>query len=299
MNKQISLRRAQVFVAIVEFGGLSNAGKALGLAQSTVSSHLGQLEHDLGMPLFDRRGHEVRLTDAGGVLLSYARSMLSIEAEARSMLARLDTAPVSGLLHIGGTTTVTARLLPRLLAAFVQQYPGVDVDLEVHNTGEITHRVAKGHLPFAVVAAECDHPKIDAIRVTTEAQVVIAAGNHPLAGQRVPPRVLHGSRVLLREEGSTTREYQVRQLQRWGMNDSHTSTVASSSAIIGAVALGFGISCLPRTVAEDALALGRLSEILIDPTPPERPIHLIRPIERPLSRIEELFLEFAREEGSS
>lgn len=299
MDPQFSLRRAQIFAAVVQHSGVSNAATHLGLAQSTVSSHLAQLEHDLGAVLLHRSSRVIRLTDAGAVFLEYARTLLAVSAEAADKIARMANAPVAGILTIGSTSTVTARILPRLLSEFVDRYPAVEIDLHVHNTNEIMQRVADGRLPFALTAGSCDVPGIEAVQVTTEAQVVITAGNHPLAGQRVPPRVLHGSRILLREEGSTTRRNQLELMELWQLPGAHVSTIASTSAIIGAVALGFGISCLPRTTAEDALLLGRVSEIYLDPSPPFRPIHLIRPSDRQLNRTEALFLDIAREEGIS
>lgn len=299
MSQSFNLRRVQVFVAVVEQGSLSAAAKSLGLAQSTASSHLAQLEEEVGASLIDRGARHARITEPGTVFLEYARSLLALAAEAIDKVSRLSEAPVAGILTVGSTTTVTAALLPRLVSGFAQRFPAVDIDLHVHNTSEIMRRVQDGRLPFAVVAAECNLPGVDAVRIMSEPQVVIAAGGHPLAGQLVPPSVLHGSRILVREEGSTTRRYQRELLRRWRVSGARESTIASTSAIIGAVALGFGISCLPRTVAEDALQVGRVAEILLDPPPPDRPIHLIRPTDRPLTRIDELFLDFAREEGTS
>lgn len=299
MQHPFNLRRVQVFVAVVEQGSLSRAAKSLGLAQSTASSHLAQLEAELGATLIDRGGGHARATESGGVFLEYARSLLALSAEAIDKVARLSDAPVAGVLTVGSTTTVTTALLPRLFSAFAARHPAIDIDLHVHNTSEVMRQVQDGRLPFAVIAAECPLPGVDAVRIMSEPQVVIAPGGHPLAGQLVPPSVLHGSRILVREEGSATRRYQRELLRQWRVPGARESTIASTSAIIGAVALGFGISCLPRTVVHDALQLGRVAEIRLDPPPPERPIHLIRPTDRPVTRIEELFLDFAREEGTS
>ncbi|OUZ11183.1 hypothetical protein BHE97_04845 [Aeromicrobium sp. PE09-221] len=293
-----SLNRVRAFLAIVDHGSLSAAARALGVSQSTVSSHLQRLEGEVGAVLVDRSARTSQLTEAGETFRGYARRLLDLADEAIDQVARVRLAPVAGTLCVGGTTTVTERLLPALLASFVDRYPGVDVDLQVDNSAAVIQRVSEGSLPLAVVAAECTRPHLSVTRIGCEPQVVIVAGNHPLAGQQVEPRLLRGSRFLVREEGSTTRGYQLELVRHWRVPDAQQSTVASTVAIIGAVAQGMGISCLPRAAAEDALALGRVAEIRFDPPPPERPIHLIRLADRPLTLLEELFIERLKEEGT-
>ncbi|MGW4959128.1 LysR family transcriptional regulator [Nonomuraea sp. NPDC004186] len=296
MTGKLSLQRVQVFVAIADHRGISAAARALGVAQSTVSSHLQQLEGEVGAVLVDRSAPSLRLTEAGEKLLEYGRGLLALADEALDQITRVRRAPVAGVLAIGGTTTATERLLPRLLRSFLDRYPDVELELHVANSSLITQKVLSGELPLALVAAQSEQPSLSATAAGSEEQVVIVAGDHPLAGQRVEPHLLRGTRILLREEGSTTRQYQVDMAQRWGIPRTHAGTIAGTSAIVAAVAQGLGLACLPRAVAEEALLLGRVAEVHLDPVPPERPIQLIRLAARPPTLVEELFIESVREE---
>ncbi|RVW02001.1 LysR family transcriptional regulator [Rhodococcus xishaensis] len=295
MAPKLSLQRLETFVAVVEHGGLSAAARALGIAQSTVSSNLQLLERELGVVLVDRSGRAARPTDAGEVLIDHARALLSLAAEAADQVTRLRSAPISGVLEVGGTATVTQQVLPRLLTSFAGRYPGIEIDLHVDNSAGVVRAVTDGRLPLAVIAAETDKPSLEATRVGSEPQTMIVASDHPLAGREASPHELRGSRILLREEGSASRRYQVALLEKWRIPRAHTSTIASNAAIIGAVAHGLGISCLPRSCAADAHELGRISEVHLEPAPPTRPINLVRLAERPLTLIEELFLGHVRE----
>ncbi|WP_072690764.1 LysR family transcriptional regulator [Rhodococcus marinonascens] len=297
MALKLSLQRLETFVAVAEHGGLSAAARALRIAQSTVSSNLQLLERELDVVLVDRSGRAARLTDAGEALVDHARALLSLAGEAADRMTRLRRAPVSGVLEVGGTETVTQQLLPWLVTSFVGKYPGVEIDLHVDNSAAVVQAVTDGRLPLALIAAEIDKPSLEASRVASEPQTVIVAGDHPLAGHHAISHELRGSRILLREEGSASRRYQLDLLQKWRIPSTHTSTIASNGAIIGAVAYGLGIACLPRSCTEDALRLGRICEIHLEPAPPDRPINLVRLAERPPSLIEELFLEHVREEG--
>src|SRR5262249_3568032 len=120
-----------------------------------------------------------------------------------------------------------------------------------------------------------------------------------LAGARADPHHLRGTAVLVREEGSSTRRYQEDLLSKWRIPGATVSSIASTSAIVNAVACGLGISCLPAVTVRDALTLRRVAELHLSPAPPDRPITLIRKQDRPLSRLEELFLAHLEESAGS
>ena len=295
----LNLQRVTTFVTIVDSGGVSAASRKLGVAQSTVSTALQQLEREVGAPLIDRGSRALRLTEAGRTLLEYGRSLALMAAEALDRVARIRDAPVAGILQIGGTTTAAQRALPAALASFLTRYPDVDVAMSVGSTTEIIQQVLSGELPLALVAGTTEHPALESVHVADEEQLVLVAGSHLLAHQDVDPHSLRGTRVLLREEGSATREYQLALLDAWRIPAAQTSTIASTSAILSAVAHGLGIACLPRAVAEPSMRVGAVAEIRFEVAPPLRPVSLVRRTDRPLTLIEELFLTRIREEGIS
>ncbi|GAA1560297.1 LysR family transcriptional regulator [Kribbella lupini] len=285
------LHQLRVFVAIVDTGGFSAAAPGLGLTQSTVSTHLRRLEAEVGTVLIDRSGNSLRLTTAGELLLGYARQILALTEEALDQLARLSTKPVTGTLAIGGTTTSGERILPERLQSFLQRHPDVTLALSVSNTADTVRQVLDGSLALALVGDDVEDKALLISRpVGTEQQIVIVSGAHPLAGQRADPGDLRGTSVLVREPGSSTRRYQERLYAEWRIPRSTISSMASTSAIINAVAAGLGIACLPRVAVRDALASGRVAELQLEPAPPDRPVTVIRKRDRPLSQLEELFL---------
>ncbi|GAA5051882.1 LysR family transcriptional regulator [Nocardia callitridis] len=285
-----NLHRLEVFLAIVDSGSLSGAARALGLTQSTVSTHLRHLETDVEAVLIDRTGRNATTTEAGAVLLEYARTILDLSHRALTDLEHLGNRPVAGTLAIGATTTTGEHLLPRLLTAYTRRYPNVRIDLTVANTGEIIRKIVEGDLALGLIAGTAEHTALHTERIGDEPQVVIVAGNHLLAGARVDPRELRSTTVLMRESGSSTRSYQEQLLAVWRIPHARTSSIAGTSAIISAVAHGLGMSCVPRACAQDALDLGRVAEIRLLPEPEDRPVHLIRRHDKPLTTTEDLFL---------
>ncbi|MFC4562452.1 LysR family transcriptional regulator [Nocardiopsis mangrovi] len=290
-----SLQRLRVFVAVAETGGFSAAARALEMAQSSVSTHLRHLEAEIGgTRLFDRTAGAVTLTLAGETLLGYARRVLATYAEAVDSLRRLGHGPVRGTLSIGGTATAGEGVLPRLLVAYAQRHPQVDLDLRIDNTTETLRLLDTGKVGLALVAGPRAGP--DSVLVAEEPQAVIAAADHPLAGvAAVDPEVLRASTVLVREPGSTTREYQLELLGQWGIPSARVWTVSSTAAIVHAVAAGLGIACVTRGAADTVLRLGRVAELNLDPAPATRPVHLALRRGRSLSGPEQAFVALARE----
>jgi DNA-binding transcriptional LysR family regulator len=285
----------RAFVAVADEGGFSAAARALSMAQSTLSAHVRALEVALGTRLVDRESTAFRLTAEGDVVVGYARAVVDTYGEAVDALRRLGHLPVQGTLSIGGTTTAAEGLLPQMLAAYCGRHPEVTVDLTIANTSEIRRLLDSGEVRVAVMAATIDDPAHESALIAEESQVVIAAVDHPLVGTDIRPSELHGSTVLLREPGSTTRAYQEGLLEAWGIPSVRTWTIGGTSAIVGAVAAGLGLACVTRVAADAAMRLGRVAELSLHPAPPDRPVHLVHRPGRRLSRAEEEFMTVAKE----
>ena len=289
-----SLQRLKVFVAVSEAGGFTAAARALDMAQSTVSTHVRQLEAEMGARLFDRESGSLRPTRAGETLLDYARRVLDTYDEAVDRLRRLGHGPVRGPLSIGGTATAGEGVLPRLLVEYASLYPHVDLDLRIDNTTETLRLLDAGEVGLVVAADAGPPPGHHSELVAEEPQVVIAAADHPLAGGPVASGDLRGSTVLVREHGSTTRSYQLVLLEQWGIPQVGIWTIRSTAAIVQAVAAGLGIACVTRVAADAVLRLGQVIELDLRPAPATRPVHLILKHGRSLSRPEEEFVRLAR-----
>ncbi len=284
------MNQLRLFVAVIDAGSISAGAGAAGLTQPTVSAHIRSLEADVGATLLDRSGRTVRPTAAGEAVLRRARKILALAAETLDEVGRISHRPLTGTLHIGVTTTLTARLLPPMLQSFLQENPGVRVELPVTNTSGVVQRVLDGTVCVGFIADAVEQPGLITRRIGSEPQIVIVSGTHPLAGTRVEPRLLRGSHILVREPGCSTRHHQEDLLARWQIPGAQTMEISSTSAIVDAVAAGLGLSCLPAAVAQDALAVGRVAEVHLDPPPPDRPLTLLQRRDRPLSYLEEQFL---------
>lgn len=133
---QLENFRLKVFRAVAEHLNFHKAADHLFLTQPAVTLQIKALEEDLGVRLFDRSSGRISLTRQGSILLGYASKMAALAAEAEQEIACKD-GKASGELSLGVSTTIAQYVLPRLLGAFLADYPAVQFSLHSGNTSEI------------------------------------------------------------------------------------------------------------------------------------------------------------------
>ena len=112
----MELRNINTFLHVAELHSFSRAARDLGYSQSAVSSQIALLEDELGVPLFDRVGKTVCLTDAGQVFLRYARTLLTTAQQAKAALQ--PTPEARGSLRVAIADSLCSALMPGLLMIF-------------------------------------------------------------------------------------------------------------------------------------------------------------------------------------
>ena len=123
----MDLRQLKTFQVVATALSFTRAAERLDYAQSSVTAQIRALEEELGVPLFDRLGRRVALTDSGARLLEYADKLLSLADEA--YLAIAETDEPTGQLVISAPETLSAYRLPPLLKQFRQKFPRVQLIL--------------------------------------------------------------------------------------------------------------------------------------------------------------------------
>jgi len=258
-----SPRQLEVFVDIATTGSVRAASERLHLSQPAASMALGELERQIGEPLFDRERGRLRLNDRGRNLLPLARELVERHAEFARRASGAVTA-LSGELRVGASNTVGNYLVGDLVGPFVDTHPTVALRLTVANTDRIAQGVLDHDVDIGCVEGPVTHPAIEARPWREDRLVVCARPGHALAGKkRLKREDFAGERWVLRERGSATRALSERALAE--LPEGRTVLeLDQSEAIKQAVIAGLGIACLPEVAVTDAVATGRLTVL---PTP--------------------------------
>lgn len=171
----LDLELLRSFVSVVEAGGFTRAGARVHRTQSTVSQQIKRLEEDVGQLLLHRDGKDVRPTEAGERLLSYARRLLSLAEEARDVLRQPDG---EGAIRLGIPEDFAAYRLPKLLGAFSRSHPGLRLDVRADQSKHLAHDLECGELDLALYKREAGAK--DAIAVWPERVHWVTSKSHPV-----------------------------------------------------------------------------------------------------------------------
>ncbi len=174
--------RLRVFRAVAEEMSFRKAAEVLHLSQPAVSQHVRALEEETGVQLFDRargegHGSQISLTEAGRVLLGYANTAAETMVDARRALAALND-EVVGELKLGASTTVAQYVLPRILGAFLRQYPQVKLSLVSGNTERIVEEVAEKKVALGIIEGPAMRRDVKTERMVRDEMVLIVSPNH-------------------------------------------------------------------------------------------------------------------------
>ncbi len=196
----MEIRNLNTFLHAASLQNITKAAAELGYSQSAVSVQIRQLEQELGMPLFDRIGKNVCLTDFGRSLVPYARRAVAAVAAVENF-GKSD-AILSGSIRIGITDSLFELLMKPLLPAYHARFPRVRVELLVDTTVNLTQLLQQGSVDAMCVIDDPLPPAQWHIWQQTKVPVVLVASpSHPLAGRpSVDLRDLSGSELILMEQ---------------------------------------------------------------------------------------------------
>jgi DNA-binding transcriptional LysR family regulator len=248
----MTIRQLEVFLAVGQAKSFSRAAERIHLSQPTLSEHIRELEAELGVRLFARHPKSVSLTEAGRIFADYATRVVATLAAGRQALAELDGLQ-RGSLVVGASTTPGTYVLPALIARFRDAYPGITVALRIANSRIVEERVRDGEVDVAVIGGHILGPgeRCVAAGIVDELQL-IAGANHPI-GATISRAKLAREPLLIREDGSATRQVTERALREAGITVRPSMELDHTETIKRAVMAGLGIAFVSRYAIEDEL----------------------------------------------
>lgn len=277
--------RLRALIAVADTGSVRAAALDLHVSESAVSAAVTLLSREVGVPMVERAGRGIRLTDAGRVYVAHAREILGLLDRAAAA-ARGETDPERGELRIAAVTTAGEQVLPVALADFRARHPGVELALEVAPSAKVW-ALMRAHQVDVVIAGR-PPDDVPSRRVATLAnELVVVAAPGVSAGFSWSETAW-----LSREPGSGTRDAMDAYLRASEASPPVLSLGSHGAVVAGAVA-GLGATLVSRDSVADYLVQGRLEVLELVGTPMLRPWHLVVS-ERP-SATTRLFVEHVLE----
>jgi DNA-binding transcriptional LysR family regulator len=295
LDRSVTLRQLRTFKTVADLKSFSLAAQQLRLSQPSVSYQVKELEEALGLPLLDRLGKRVHLTEAGSVLYSYARRTLDVLDEAGLALEEMRGIK-RGNLRVGASTTVGIYLLPAALGAFKKLHPGLVISLEIGTRTRVQEQVLNNELDLAVVGPALKDSDLAILPFLSDELVVVAPAGHKMAGRSgLALKDLEDQPFIMREPASGSRWSLEKAARKAGAKLNVAMELGSNGAIKHAVESGLGLAVLSRYACALELAGGRLVELDVRGFPIRRDWHIVHLRRRRLPASVLAFIEFLRD----
>jgi DNA-binding transcriptional LysR family regulator len=295
----MDLWHLKIFCKVVELGSFSEAGKAVHLSQPTISTHIKQIEEHFNTRLMDRMSRRTVPTRAGELLYEYAHRLISLYDATEAAMAEF-VGKIKGRLAIGGSTIPGAYLLPRLIGAFTQAYPGIRISQVVADTSEIVAQTLAGRIEMGIVGARVGDKNLTQTAVMDDDLRLVIPGDHPWAGKKkISLDEVIREPFIVREEGSGTLRSLAKLLKRKEITLSDLNIVAelgSTEAVRQAIKSKIGISILSAIAVAEDIQAGRLAAVDIDGLNLRRSFYLTTHSQRSLSPTCRAFIDFLKSE---
>ncbi len=289
----MDLHTLQKFRAVATEKSFSRAAARLSRTQPAVSLAIQRLEADLGEMLIDRLGKELRLTDAGTLVLDFARRFDNLRGDLHAALGELrDNA--SGRLSIGANESTTLYLLP-LIARYRHAYPRVKVQVRRSQSSKIPTEILEGDLEFGVISYEPQDDRLQVRVIYTDHLAFVVSPRHRLAGRKsVSIAELGVETFIAHNVVSPYREVVVREFARLKVPLNRDLEMPTVEAIRKLVQQNEGVAFLPRMCVDQEVEQGSLREIRVKELQVARKIHLVYPAHRTLSHAARAFLALCK-----
>ncbi len=283
-----------IFHKVAEKLHFTRAAEELFISQPAVSKQIAELEKQLGQPLFIQVGRKIHLTEAGQILYDYATRIFALSAEAEITLDELHSLK-RGRLAVGASTTIGTYLLPELLGHYGLQYPQIELFLAIANAEEIQERLLAHRIEVGLVEGAVTHAELAGQVWRRDELVLIESVQHPLTfGEEYSIQSLLTKNVpfILREPGSGTRTVLEDAIAARNLKAIHPFLeLGSTEAIKKAVIAGLGVSFVSEHTIGLELAAGLIRSVPLPDFRLIRPLYLVYPKQKRLSKAAQAFLE--------
>ncbi|MEV6290681.1 LysR family transcriptional regulator [Streptomyces sp. NPDC004059] len=253
----MQFQQLQYFVAVAETRHFTRAAELVHVAQPSLSQQIKALERELGADLFLRARGNISLTDAGEALLPLARRILADADTARHEVQELVQLR-RGRVRLGATPSLCTGLLPDVLRAFHDRYPGIQLLIEEGGSHDLVRHLARGALDLAllVLPLPTPAPALTTVELLREDLVVVSSPEAPAPGHGARRVVditdLEGERLVMFRHGYDLRELTVAACRSAGFEPEFAVEGGEMDAVLGFVRAGLGVAVVPRMVATRA-----------------------------------------------
>jgi DNA-binding transcriptional LysR family regulator len=286
----MELHSLKVFLTVASEKSFSRAAEKLLRTQPAISLAIQRLESVLGEKLIDRSAKDLLLTDAGKIVLEYARRFENLQGDLENALAELRDKS-AGRLTIGANESSTLYLLDHI-EDYRRRYPKVKVQIRRSVSSKIPAELIDGDLELGILTYDPEDERLISKVIYTDHLAFIVSPAHRLASRKELSITELGAETFIAHNVvSPYRGMVIREFQRHKVPLNMDLEMPTVEAIRKMVERNEGVAFLPRMCVEEELRHGLVREVKVKEMEMERKIRLAYPARRALSHAAEAFLE--------
>ena len=244
----MDFKQIEAFVNVVRYKSFSKAADATFFTQPTISTHIRNLEKELGVKLLDRKSRVVEMTPQGSKFYKYAVEMINARAQAFDALNDT-TGNVGGILEIQTSSIPAVTFLPELLSGFRKNHSGIQYYVSVSDTQAVIENISERRGEIGFIGEKISSSSIECTRVASDKSVLIAPVNYNIASTLKLADAIQYP-FIWRETGSATRR-----------TFEMAALVDDMDTMIRSVEAGLGVAIISEKVASSLGSRVKVAEI--------------------------------------
>jgi DNA-binding transcriptional LysR family regulator len=263
----LNYEQLKTFLSVADKKSFSETARVLHLSQPTVTSQIKSLEKNLNTTLFERTTKQVELTPSAKVLYRYAKDIVKLSEMAENEILSISKT-IQGRLIIACSLTIGENILPQALGKFKENYPHIQMNVDITNTHQILSKIKDHVLDMGLIEAPVEDPALVLEPFMKDELLLIAKpGYFEQDKPIIIPDELISLPLILREEGSGTRAVMESHLTHAGLNPADLNLIlelGSTESVKSAVESGLGVSIISKSAIKKELKLQLLKTYRIE-----------------------------------
>ena len=292
----MDFKQLDVFINVVRYGTFSKAAEKIHLTQPTISAHIANLENELGIILFERKGKNTELSEGGKMFYPLALDIIEMKEKAVNTVISYKAA-VGGKLEIGASTTVCNYILPKKMNEFIEIFPDVVFKVEQGNSAEVINDVLDYSIDLGIVGSIVKNSNLEYRDFAEDKLVLIVPNNkkYKLWRQEVNIEDVLKEKFITREKGSGTRKRFEEELKGGGISRENIKKIAEFDSLEGvmrAVQEGLGVAVVSSIATSNCVGMEKIKTFRIKNLDLTRKFYIVNHKNRVLNPATQEFKDF-------
>lgn len=293
----MDFRQLETFVEVVKLNSFSKAAEKLFLTQPTITSHIQNLENELGTILINRLGKKITTTDAGKLLYKHAVNIINMRNTAEFDLG-VYKGKIQGHLDISSSSIPRQYVLPYILKEFTHKYPDITFSISDNDSRNVIENILSGVSDFGIVGARFHSNHLDYIDLMEDELVIVTPNDDNYkwkVNSKLDLESIRQDNIILREKGSGTRLLFEKSLKDQGIDLNKLNVIAcirDTETIKKFIELKLGISVISKRAVEREVEMGLFNTYSIKNLALKRRFYFVYHKNRHLSPLGQTFKDF-------